>query len=204
MLGAHSPREAREAWERSWGIEKLLFLGESLRPGPGREGAGRGRREDPEQAQQEQVEQGKTSPGNLARAGHGRGNMIVARCSRQDKSEKLRQQCPCREALALGVRVRPTGLMEPRPQGLRPWQPPPHRAHAHHPFRVASISGEKRILHAKTSAPPQRSVRAGTVGGIRPRQVPWTIAARSCSRRLLGLDGPGLTPPCPRHGWIAL
>jgi len=86
---------------------------------------------------------------------------IVARCSRQDKSEKLRRQCPCREALALGVRVRPTGLMEPRPQGLRPWQPPPHRAHAHHPFRVASISGEKRILHAKTSAPPQRSVRAG-------------------------------------------
>ena len=46
-------------------------------------------------------------------------------------------------------------------------------AHAHHPFRVASISGEKQILHAKTSAPPQRSVRAGTVGGIRPRQVPW-------------------------------
>ena len=69
-------------------------------------------------------------------------------------------------------------------------------AHAHHPFRVASISGEKRILHAKTSAPPQRSVRAGTVGGIRPRQVPWMIAARSCSRRLLGLGGPGLTPPC--------
>ena len=110
---------------------------------------------------------------------------IVARCSRQDKSEKLRRQCPCREALALGVRVRPTGLMEPRPQGLRPWQPLPHRAHAHHPFIVASISGEKRIVHAKTSAPPQRSVRAGTVGGIRPRQVPWMIAARSCSRRLL-------------------
>ena len=35
---------------------------------------------------------------------------IVARCSRQDKSEKLRRQCPCREALALGVRVRPTEL----------------------------------------------------------------------------------------------
>ena len=46
-----------------------------MRPGPGREGAGRGRREDPVQAQQEQVEQGKTIPGNLARAGHGRGNM---------------------------------------------------------------------------------------------------------------------------------
>ena len=56
---------------------------------------------------------------------------------------------------------RPAGLMEPRPQGLRPWQPLPHRAHAHHPFLVASISGEKRIVHAKTSAPPQRSVRAG-------------------------------------------
>jgi hypothetical protein len=27
------------------------------------------------QAQQEQVEQGRTIPGNLARAGHGRGNM---------------------------------------------------------------------------------------------------------------------------------
>ena len=45
-----------------------------------------------------------------------------------------------------------------------------------------------------------------TVGGIRPRQVPWMISARSCSRRLLGLGGPGLTPPCPRHrrhapGW---
>ena len=56
-----------------------------------------------------------------------------------------------------------------------------------------------RAKKAKTSAPPQKSVRAGTVGGIRPRQVPWTIAARSCSRRLLGLGGPGLTPPCPRH-----
>ena len=89
--------------------------------------------------------------------------------------------------------------MEPRLQGLRPWQPLPHRTHAHHPFSVASISGEKRILHAKTSAPPQRSERAGTVGGIRPWQVPWIIAARSCSRRLIGLAGPGLTPPCPCH-----
>ena len=71
MLEAHSPREGREAWERSWGIEKLLFLGGSLRPGPGREGAGRGRREDPVQAQQEQVGQGRTIPGNLARAGQG-------------------------------------------------------------------------------------------------------------------------------------
>ena len=105
---------------------------------------------------------------------------------------------------------RPSGLMEPRPQGLRPWQPLPHRAHAHqhhpHPFLVASISGEKRIVHAKTSAPPQRSEHAGTVGGIRRRQVPWMIAARSWSRRLLGLAGPGLTPPCPwqrahEHGW---
>ena len=46
-----------------------------MRPGPSREGAGRGRREDPGQAQQEQVEQGRTIPGNLARAGQGRGNM---------------------------------------------------------------------------------------------------------------------------------
>ena len=68
------------------------------------------------------------------------------------------------------------------------WQSLPHRAHAHHPFRVASISGEKRILHAKTSAPPQRKARAGTVGGSRPRQVPWMIAARSCSRRFSAVD----------------
>jgi hypothetical protein len=59
--------------------------------------------------------------------------------------------------------------------------------------------GSLRIMHAKTSAPPQRSERAGTVGGIRLRQVPWMIAARSWSRRLLGLAGPGLTPPCPCH-----
>jgi len=61
-------------------------------------------------------------------------------------------------------------------------------------------------MQAKTSAPPQRSEHAGTVGGIRRRQVPWMIAARSWSRRLLGLAGPGLTPPCPwqrahEHGW---
>ena len=66
LLESHRPRDRLEAWERSWGIEKLLFLGESLRPGPSRDGAGRGRREDPVQAQQEQVGQGRTIPGNLA------------------------------------------------------------------------------------------------------------------------------------------
>ena len=36
-----------------------------------------------------------------------------------------------------------------------------------------------RAKKAKTSAPPQRSLRARTVGGIRPWQVPWIIVARS-------------------------
>ena len=40
---------------------------------------------------------------------------------------------------------RPSGLMEPRPQGLRPWQPLPHHAHAHHPFLVASISAKNGL-----------------------------------------------------------
>ena len=59
MLESHSSRDELEARERSWGSKKVLFLGESLRPGSGRKGAGRERGEDPGQAQQEQVEQSK-------------------------------------------------------------------------------------------------------------------------------------------------
>jgi hypothetical protein len=62
------------------------------------------------------------------------------------------------------------------------------------PTRPISASGQKRILHGLDQAPPQRSVRAGPAGGIRPWQRPWMISARSCSRHLLGLC---VCSPCP-------
>ena len=118
----------------------------------------------------------------------------VATPFHSNRMERRRHDAPCAGARTFALEPHRTG----RPTRLARARRLP-RPNLTRPFLVASISGEKRIVHAKTSAPPQRSVRAGTVGGIRPRQVPWMIAARSCSRRLLGLGGPGLTPPCPCH-----
>ena len=64
-------------------------------------------------------------------------------------------------------------------------------------FRPPRTKRGRPQKSAKTSAPPERSVRAGTAGYIKPWQVPWMISARSCPRRVLGLGVLGLTPPCP-------
>jgi hypothetical protein len=53
------------------------------------------------------------------------------------------------------------------------------------PFLPDSSSLSSRTGSAKTAAPPQRSVRAGTAGDTRLWQVPWMISARSCPRRVL-------------------
>ena len=145
-------------------------------------------------------------------------SLSLARAHQRRGAHKSHACRPARRVHARQSGAHFAGLLGPRhPRRPRPWHRPcgtffrqqtchPRRPvppkflgpRAPRPFcafpQVVSQDGEKS---AKTSAPPQRSVRAGTAGGIRTWQVPWMRSALSCSRRLLGLGVLGLTPPGP-------